>query len=420
MPAVFPVRQRFKRPVVADIRAAVLEELARLFPPGRLREGARIGVTVGSRGITAIAEITRAAVDFIRDRGARPFILPAMGSHGGASAEGQTRLIAHLGVTEESTGAPILAAMTTRSLGKTPEGVEVFLAETALDSDGVLVINRIKPHTDYKGKLESGLAKLCAIGLGKYDGAREYHAHLFDIGLGGAIASAARRVLATGKIVGGLGILENAYHETARVAAVGTDDFLDGEGRLLEEARTLMGRLPLDEIDVLVLDRIGKNISGTGLDTNVVGRNVHGSIEGIPWQKGMPVVWRIVVRDLSAESEGNAVGMGMVDFATERFLAKVDFRATMINAVTACAPANVKTPGILANDREAIGAALSTAPRRPGGPILAHARDTLELERLYLSEACRPLIEGRSDVEILGDPEPLDFDAGGNLASPFM
>lgn len=419
MPAVFPVRQAFRRPRVSDVRGAVAAELGRILPPGRLHEGARIGVTVGSRGITAIAEITRAAVDFLRERGAHPSIIPAMGSHGGATAEGQARLIAHFGITEESMGAPIRAAMGTRSLGVTPEGVEVFLAETVLDSDGILAINRIKPHTDYKGKIESGLAKLCAIGLGKYDGAREYHAHLFDIGLGGAIESAARRILETGKIIGGLGILENAYHETARVAAVGVEGFLEEEGLLLEEARTLMGRLPLDEIDVLVLDRIGKNISGTGLDTNVVGRNVHGFIEGVPWQKGMPVVWRIVVRDLSAESEGNAVGMGMVDYATERFLAKVDFRATMINAVTACAPGNVKTPGILANDREAVGAALSTAPRRPCGPILVHARDTLHLEHLWLSEACRPLVEGRPDVEILGASSPPGFDAAGNLRSPF-
>lgn len=419
-PRLFQVRQKFPRPCVSETDAAVRSEMERLFPPGRLPEGARIGVTVGSRGIVGIADITRSIVSFLRSRGARPFIIPAMGSHGGARADGQRRLIGHYGVTEEAMGVPILDAMETRSLGRAPSGVEVFLAETACDSDGILLVNRVKPHTDYKGTIESGLAKMAAIGLGKLEGAREYHSHLFGMGLGAAIRTAAEYVLSSGRIIGGLAILENAYHETARLEAVEVEGFFDHESRLLEEARGLMGRLPLSELDVLICDRMGKNISGTGLDTNIIGRNVHGFIEGVPWQEGMPGIYRVVVLDLSSESEGNAVGMGMVDFAPERFRSKVDMEITFLNAITACAPANAKLPAIVPDDREAIHCALRTGPRREGGPILAHIRDTLELEKVCLSEACLPMIEGRDDLEVLTEPAAMRFDATGSLLSPFV
>jgi len=398
----------------------VKSELESLFPPGKLKPGAEIGVTVGSRGIVGIAVAARAAVDFLKSRGARPFILPAMGSHGGAVAAGQQNLIAHYGVTEESMGAPVRDAMETRSLGKTDEGVEVFIAETAWNSDGILLMNRIKPHTDFKGTLESGLSKICAIGLGKYEGAREYHSHLFDIGLGAAIESAARHVVATGKIVGGLAILENAYHETAKIEGVGVQDFFAHEEKLLNEARTLMGSLPLAELDVLVCDRMGKNISGAGLDTNIIGRNVYGYSPGVPWIEGMPAIYRIVVCDLSDESDGNAVAMGLVEFSTERFKKKINHRSTMINAVTACSPAGAKMPIILKNDTEAISTALRTCPRRPSGPLVCHIRDTLELENVYLSEACLPLIEAKAHIKALSEPAPLSIDDEGNIVSPFV
>jgi hypothetical protein len=419
LPPMFLLRQRFPRPTVIDLAAAVKTELAKLFPPGSLRPGAEIGVTVGSRGITGIASIARAAVDYLKSRDARPFIIPAMGSHGGAVAEGQRSLIAHYGVTEESMGAPIRDLMQTRSLGKTPEGVEVYIAEVAWSSDGVLLLNRVKPHTDYKGPIESGLSKICAIGLGKYEGAQEYHSHIFDIGLGAAIQSAARRILSTGKVLGGLAVLENAYHETAKIEAVDTKHFFEQEGRLLEESRKLMGRLPLLELDVLLCDRMGKNISGAGLDTNIIGRGVYGYLQGVPWQAGMPAIYRIVVRDLSDESDGNAVGMGLVEFATERFLKKVNHAVSALNAITACSPVNARPPVILKNDLEALQTALRTCPRRPAGPLMAYIRDTLELERVYLSEACLPLVEKKENIEVLSKPAPLKLDSDGNIVSPF-
>lgn len=419
LPRMFLARQTFPRPRVADLATAVKRELEKLFPAGSIRPGAEIGVTVGSRGITGIADLARAAVEFLKTRDARPFVIPAMGSHGGAVAEGQRNLIAHYGVTEQSMGAPIRDAMQTRSLGRTTEGVEVFVAEAAWKSDGIILMNRVKPHTDYKGRIESGLSKICAIGLGKYDGAQEYHSHIFDIGLGAAIECAARKIVSTGKILGGLAVLENAYHETAKVEGVAVDGFFEHEERLLEEARKLMGSLPLKEIDVLLCDRMGKNISGAGLDTNIIGRGVYGYLQGVPWKEWMPSIYRIVVRDLSDESDGNAVGMGMVDFVPERFMKKVNHQITTINAVTACSPVNARSPVVAKNDVEALVTALKTCPRRPEGPLVAYVRDTLELEDVYLSEACLPLVRSRENLQIVSAPEPMKLDADGNLQSPF-
>jgi len=420
LPRMFLARQEFPRPRVEDASQAVKAELERLFPPGTLKLGAEIGITVGSRGITDIAVMARAVVDFLKSRETRPFIIPAMGSHGGAAAAGQRSLIGHYGVTEESMGAPVRDAMETRSLGKTDKGVEVYIAESAWNSDGVILMNRIKPHTDYKGPIESGLSKICAIGLGKYEGAQEYHSHIFDIGLGAAIESAARHVVAAGKVVGGLAILENAYHETAKIDGVGVQDFFAQEQKLLEEARKLMGSLPLDQLDVLLCDRIGKNISGAGLDTNIIGREVYGYVPGVPWKKGMPSIHRIVACDLSDESDGNAVGMGLLEFSTERFLKKVNHRITSINSLTACSPAGAKTPVIMKNDTEALSSAIRTCPRRPSGPLVCYIRDTLELDNVYLSEACLPLIETKGNIKVLSKPAPLSIDGEGNIVSPFV
>jgi len=417
LPAMVRARQTFSRPHVEDIGAAVRVELDRVFPSGSLKKGAEIGVTVGSRGITNIAEITRAVVDDLKRRDASPFIIPAMGSHGGGEGEAQRNLIAHYGVTEESMGAPIRHSMETRRLGTTDNGVETFIAEAAWNSDGILLLNRIKPHTDFKGRIESGLCKICAIGLGKYDGAQEYHTHIFSIGLGAAICAVAEKILETGKIVGGLGILENGYHETARLAGVTLDRFIEQEEKLLEESRGLMPSLPFKEIDLLICDRMGKNISGAGLDTNITGRSVNGYIQGIPWCEGMPGIYRIFVRDLSEESDGNAVGMGMVDFSTQRFADKINSRVTYINSVTACTPGNARMPLIFKTDSEAIEAALKSCPRRESGPIVVYVRDTLELEDMFLSEACVELLAEREGIEILGEPGALPIDPEGNIIS---
>jgi hypothetical protein len=413
-----PVTVRFPRPVVTDVVAATRDAVAQVLASGSLPNGAEIGVTVGSRGIANIAAIARAAIDALKAHGHQPFVVPAMGSHGGATASGQRHLLAHYDVTEEEVGAPIRDDMTARSLGMTPEGVETFIAEVAWHADGVLLLNRVKPHTDFKGPLESGLAKMCAIGLGKYEGARECHRQVFGIGLGNAIRAAAGRVIESGKIIGGVAILENAYHETARIEAVAIDGFFAHEERLLTEAKRLMGRLPLYEIDVLVCDRMGKNISGAGIDTNIIGRGVYGYEHGRPWHDGMPVIHRIVVRDLAEESDGNAVGMGMLDFVPRRFARKVNEEVTVLNATTARSPENAKWPIVLESDRDCLRMALATSPERAGGPLVVYVRDTLELGRAFVSEACVLLLRDRADIEIAGPPEFLRWSAD-DIVSPF-
>jgi hypothetical protein len=419
IPLFVTVRQDFDRPRVDDPRGAMRDEMERVFPAGAPPLGSRIGVTVGSRGIHGVATLVRTAVDFLKERGAEPFILPAMGSHGGASAEGQRQLIAHFGVAEDAMGCPVRAEMETRSVGRTAAGLDARVAEAAWQSDGILLMNRIKPHTDYKGPIESGLAKICAIGLGKYDGAREIHRHLFTLGLGPAIRSVAETLLETGRILGGIGILENAYHETARLVGVPVRDLFEKEEQLLAEARRLMGRLPLEEIDVLVCDRMGKNISGTGLDTNIIGRSVYGYTHGQPWCEGMPSILRIAALELTGESDGNGVGMGLVDFVPERFIRRVDHDVTRLNALTSCAPTAAKTPVVVPDDRAAILAAIGTSPLRPGGPRVVYVRDTLELDRVLVSESCRPLVEGRRGIEVVSGPSPLRFDDRGRVRSPF-
>jgi hypothetical protein len=419
LPRVLRIRQSFPRPVEPDLVAAVRRELTRLFAPGSLRVGAEIGITVGSRGIHGIATITRAAVDHLKSLGVRPFIIPAMGSHGGALAEAQAHLVGHYGVTEESMGCPIRASMTTISLGRTRGGVDVRFAEVASKADGILLLNRVKPHTDYKGPIESGLTKICAIGLGKYDGAREIHRHLFELGLGGAIRQVTERIIESGKIVGGLAILENAYHETARIAGVPIAGFFEREAELLTEARGLMGRLPIDEIDVLYCQRLGKNISGAGLDTNIIGRSVYGHVTDEPWCPGMPRITRIVVSDLTDESDGNGVGMGNADYITRRLFDKVDLRITALNAMTACAPSGATTPIVLDDDKEALAGAIRTARHRSEGSRVVFVRDTLALESVWISEACEPLVRGRSEISIELGARPIPFDASGHVELEF-
>ena len=419
LPRIFPVRQSFPRPAVDDITARAEAELERVLPAERISDGAKIGVTVGSRGIANIAGITRAVVGYLKSRGASPFIIPAMGSHGGATAEGQAHLLAHYGVTEEGVGAPVHAAMETEHQGTTAEGVEVYLAKTAIEADGVLLLNRIKPHTDYKGPIESGLTKICAIGLGKLDGATEYHSRIFDIGLGDAIRSAAGLIVGSGKVIGGLAILENAYHDTADLIGVSADGFFEQEAEILKTAFDLMGKLPLMELDVLYCQRIGKNISGAGMDTNIIGRGVYGYTPGTPWMEGLPAITRICLSDLTDESDGNSVGMGMAEYITQRFCDKIDHKVTNLNCMTANSPAGARMPIVLEDDRELLAAGIKTSPRREGGPLVALVRDTLSLENVYLSEACLPLIEGREEIEIIAEPADPVFDDAGHLQLSF-
>jgi hypothetical protein len=420
-PQLVPIRSSFPRPRVPDVRAATSEAVLAVLSAAGVKKGARVAITAGSRGIDAIAEITRAAVDATRSVGCSPYIVPAMGSHGGATSDGQRALLAHYGITDETMGCPIHDDMDVVPLGAGEHSVEAFIARAAFDAETVLVINRIKPHTDFHGTRESGLAKMVAIGLGKLEGARACHVHVFGIGLGAAIESATSVILKTGKIAGGVAIIENAYHEVARIEPVPAAQILEREIDLLAEARSLMGRLPLDEIDVLLCDRMGKNISGQGLDTKIIGRSPFGYVQGRPWHDGMPVIRRIVVRDLTDETDGNAMGMGLVDIVTTRYLSKVDERSTLINSITAMTTENAKRPHVVDSDREALMlAARMIPPPGPAGLRIVYVRDTLELTTAYVSEACLPHVARRPEIEIIGPPRPLTFDASGNIVSPFV
>jgi hypothetical protein len=403
------VEQRFRRPTVADVSAAVREALESSGVLTTVGPGARIAVTAGSRGIVAQAKILAAAVSALKDAGAKPFIIPAMGSHGGATAEGQRAMLEGMGVTEASTGAPIESSMDVVRIGKTPSGLPVNIDQNAAEADGILLVNRVKPHVSFRGPYESGLFKMMAIGLGKQAGAQVCH----DLGFGEMaknIQEIARVVLDSGRIIGGLAILENAYHETARIEALRPDAIAGREPELLEEARQLLPKLYIEKIDVLVIDRIGKDISGTGFDTNVVGR-YHTA-----YASGGPDVKRLVILDLTDVSHGNANGVGIADFTTERLFRKLSFADTYPNSLTSTVPTSVKIPMVLPSDRLAIQAGVRTcnvADKRQARVI--RIRDTLDVSTIRVSENLLPEVRAHESMRATGQPEPLAFDAAGNL-----
>src|SRR5574341_847606 len=325
------VKQSFPRPRVADLPAAARRALGSARVP--IRPGDSVAVGAGSRGIANIHVIVKAAVDWLKELGARPFVFPAMGSHGGATAEGQRSVLAHYGITEATMGCEVRASMDVVQVGEAL-GLPVWLDRTASEADWIGLVNRVKPHTDFKGSIESGLFKMMTIGLGKYQGATQYHRANVSHGYETVITAVGREVLKKARIGFGLGIVENGYDETARVEAFNAADLEAGERRLLEDARGWMARLPFSPIDVLVVEEIGKNISGSGMDTNVIGRpsNPHE-----PFPADPKILW-IVTLDLTEESYGNAVGIGNADFTTRRLVDKIDMKPTLINAITACAP----------------------------------------------------------------------------------
>jgi hypothetical protein len=416
LPRMARVRQRFDAPVLADVAGETRAQAERLV--SGIRPGMRVGITAGSRGVANIATILRAAGEAVRERGGEPFVLPAMGSHGGATAEGQVELLAGYGVTEASTGMPIVSSMEVRQIGQlgTAEdpGPAVYLSETALAADGLIICNRVKPHTDFRGEIESGLAKITAIGLGKHQGAKTIHS-FGTRGLAHWLPQAARLMVETAPVLGGLAVLENAYDQTARVVAVPPEAIGgEGEAALLAEAKGLMASLPFDQIDVLVVDEIGKNVSGTGMDTNIVGRMM---IRGVP-EFGHPDVRIVVVLDLTEESHGNGSGIGLADVLTLRAARKLDLRATYINGLTSGIGGvqRIKLPMFLPADVDAICAGILCCGRGdPAGARVVRIKNTLELGELEVSESLLEEVRAHPRLEVLGEPARLPFDAEGNL-----
>ena len=410
------VRQNFPDRSIKDIPGEVERTLAGAGFGAGLKPGSRIAIGVGSRGIANLAAIVRSVVAFWKARQMHPFIFPAMGSHGAATAEGQADVLAHYGIHEVGVGCPVVSQLEVVSLGRSPEGIEAFMDRRAFQSDGVMMVSRVKWHTDFAAKLESGLFKMMAIGLGKFAGAQRYHTYGFKMGLERVIRSVGRQVLKSGKILGGLAILEDANHSTAKLEAVPVENMEQREEELLELVRSWMGRIPVPELDILILDEIGKTISGAGMDTKVVNRSVQGEYN--PWPN-TPRIERIFLRDLSSLTYGNGVGLGMADVIHDRLLEKIDWTPTQINSLTASTPAAIRTPVHFPTDRECLERIGPTVGKlEPGEITLGWIRNTMELSRLALSENLRPEIEKNPDLEILGPPQELPFDEQGNLVSP--
>src|SRR5438093_5109807 len=408
-PRMFAIRQKFPSSSPLDIPAVVQHEFRAQKVLSRLQPGAQIAVGVGSRGISNIKSIVSAVLGELKTAGAKPFIIPAMGSHGGATPEGQIGVLESYGITEQSVGVPIRASMEVERLGTSADGVEVFCSVAALRSDGIVIVNRVKPHTDFTGTHGSGVMKMLVIGLGKRTGAATCHGAAARLGFERVIRGVARVTLSRAPILCGVAIVENQFHETARIAVLKPAEIEAREKELLEEARQLMPRLPFDDIDVLIVDRLGKNISGSGMDPNVTGRWVHGySTSLADDNRQSPRIRRIFVRDLTPETHGNAIGIGFADITTTRLVNAMDKGVTYINALTSLTPNGAKIPIYFDTDREAIAQALtSLAIPDTRQAKVVRITDTLSLADLEVSEAYARLVKQRADLDMLREPREM-------------
>lgn len=410
-PKVVRVRQKFPRPRVDNVEAALREQLGRGEISSTIKPGMSVALTAGSRGIAQIDTILRSFVEILRDLGAEPFIVPSMGSHGGATAEGQVEILESLGVTEEFCGAPIRSSMEVVELGETERGVPVYMDRIASEADGVVLLNRVKAHTDFRSSIESGLMKMASIGLGKHEQALALHGYGVE-GIRDFMVEVGDWVLESGHILFGVATVENAYDEPAILEAIPAEKIHGREEELLAEYMDMMPALPVSEIDVLYVDSLGKNYSGTGMDTNVIGRF---RILGVD-EPETPAVKYIVVGDVSEESHGNALGIGLADLTTRRVADRVERKAMNANVVTSTFIERAKVPMVLASDEEAI----ETAVRCNWGVPPEETRfvripNTLHLEYLYVSESMVDEVLANAETEVAGDPEDLRFDPEGYL-----
>ena len=415
LPRFVLAEQFFPYRAVSDIPEHIRKELGQSGIAGRVPKGARIAIGVGSRGIANIATIVKSVVQFWKEQGAQPFLFPAMGSHGAATAEGQADVLAHYGIHEATMGAPVISSLDVVSLGKTPEGMETFIDKHAYEADGIFLVGRVKWHTDFSGALESGLFKMMAIGLGKFAGARQYHTFAYRLGLERVIRSAGSKIFDTGKILGGLAIQEGAHHETAGLVVVsgsqGREAFIAQEEGLLREVKSWMAKLPAPDIDILIVDEIGKNISGAGMDTKVVNRNVFGEYNPFP---ELPIIRRIYARSLSALTYHSAVGLGMADVIHDRLLNDVDWKPTYINSLTASTPAAIRTPIHFPKDLEALANIAPTVGKIDLSEVTyCRIRNTLELVHLAVSETLIPTLY--DNVRVISEPFDAPLDPTGNL-----
>jgi hypothetical protein len=396
------VRQELPDEHIEDVAGAVRDALAAGGLRERVKPGQRVAITAGSRGIANIQLVIRTVVEELRGVGAEPFVVPAMGSHGGATVEGQRAVLAEYGITEAEVGAPILATMDTHTVGHLDDGTPCYMDRHAWQGDAVVIIGRVKAHTAFRADIESGLCKMLAIGLGKQRGAETNHAR----GLAETIPAVASVLLASGKVALGLGLVENAFHKLHTIRAAAPDAFHQTDRELLTLSNTLLPRIPFDHLDLLIVDEIGKNVSGSGMDYNVVGmwRRLGG--------EKRPDFTRIAVLCITPQSEGNGLGAGIADFTTRRLFDQIDLQKTYMNGLTAGALEASKIPIVMASDRESCEAALKAANAK-GAPRVAWIKNTLELQELLVSEALLPEVAGVATLVVDGEPAELAFDQDG-------
>jgi len=411
-PRMYRICQTFDRSSVRNIGESVRAELNRLPVREKLRPGHRVAITAGSRGISDISLILKTIAQYLHLLGAQPFLFPAMGSHGGGTAEGQTTLLKHYQITEEAIGAPILSSMEVVEIGQTEIGLPVYMDKHASQADHIIVVNRIKPHTKFKGSIESGLMKMMAIGMGKQKGAELLHRAAIEYGFQKIIEDVAKVVLKKAPILFGLGIVENGYDEIAKVVGFMPEEIECGEKELLVQAKAMMPKLPFENIDLLIVDEMGKDISGVGMDPNVTGRNrdIMGTFPH-PTE-----IKRLFVRDLTPSSKGNAIGVGLADLTTKRLVEKIDYAVTYMNCITAISLEKAAIPMHFETDREAIQVALDSIGLIPlDRSKIVRIKNTLQLDEVEVSEAYEKELLQRSDLEIMEGPYAMGFDSQGNL-----
>lgn len=409
-PRIVKVRQHFDPAHIPHVPTAVREGVSELKGYRRIRPGQRIAITAGSRGVDRMPEVLRTVVDMVKERGAHPFLIPAMGSHGGATAEGQRNMLSGLGITEEAMGAPILASMEVELIAHISDGRPVYVDRFAHEADGIIVVNRVKNHTGFRGDYESGLMKMMTIGLGKQYGARNYHSTGFKY-MARTIAEVGSTVLEREKILFGVGVIENGHGRLAKISCLEPEEIPVVEKELLKIAHAYLPRPFFDRADVLVVQEMGKDISGTGMDSNVIGRynNEYVSSPEICYT-------RLVVLDLTEHTNGNGNGMGFADYMTRRMFQKLDLEQTYPNVITSAHPMTVRIPMILETDRLAIAAAIKACLVPEGQPPkVGFIQNTKDLDTVYISESLLEKAEACPHVEPVGSPFPIPFAPDGSL-----
>ena len=410
MPKMAAVLQRFDDAHISDVEKAVREQLTRPEIAARVNSGMRIAIGAGSRGIENIGITVRATVQALRELGAEPFVFPAMGSHGGATPEGQQAVLAGYGITEEDVGAPIRATMDTILIGEMKDGTPVHMDRYAHEADGVVLINRIKPHTSFRGPIESGVVKMIVIGMGKIQGATHMHAHGMDL-FPELLPRVAAFLMERTSILFGIGVVENAYDRTAIIEALLPDALVEREVELQAKAKSLMGRLYFSDIDILLIDQMGKEISGAGFDPNITGRN-HRGVTGFD----DPKVQKIVVLDLTKMTNGNATGLGLADVITRKLYDAIDYPSTYGNVITSAYLDGALIPIAMPTDQQAVQLAIKTLVRvKQGQARIVRIRDTLSIDKISVSEPMLTEVKQHPDMSIIGEPEPFDFAPDGTL-----